>query len=323
MRKRKYILDSTSLQFLQHRPVWTDRLLRVSAGFGVSILIAFVYIFIFNHLFGSPKEKILNRQLDELKFNYVMLDRKMDKTQEVLADLRSTDNSTFRPILDLSSIPESMSEGGSGGTDKYSDLTGFDNSDMLIDTRSKFEDIKTQTNIQFNSFVELSKKATDWKNMWDCLPYFRPVDVIHRVGDGFHYRDKHPVLGIGKWHFGQDFPCPIGTKVYATGAGTVLLAASEGDGYGKKIIIDHGYGYRTLYGHLSRFNVKSGQKVKRGDLIGFSGTTGISSGPHLHYQIDLYGEHVNPLGYFTDDLTEEEYFKIVGLLHDSIEKAAN
>lgn len=320
MGKRKYILDSTSLQFLQHRPAWTDRLMRASVGFGISILIAFVYIFIFNHTFGSPKEKLLEKQLDEVKFRYTMLDRKMDKTREVLIDLRSTDNSRYRPILDLSSIPATMAEGGSGGTDKYGDLSGFENSDMLIATRAKFEDIKTQTNIQYNSFGELSTKAADWKNMWDHLPYFRPVDVVHRVGDGFHYRDHHPVLGIGKWHFGQDFPCPIGTKVYATGAGTVLLAASEGDGYGKKIMIDHGYGYRTLYGHLSGFNVKPGQTVKRGDLIGFSGTTGVSSGPHLHYQIDLYGEHVNPLGYFTNDMTEEEYFKVVGLLPDSTKK---
>lgn len=320
MPKRKYILDSSTLQFLQHRLAWTDRLLRASVGFGVSILIAFIYIFIFTRLFGSPKEAALNNQLDEIKFRYAMLERKMDKTKTVLADLRSTDNSSYRPILDLNQIPETMAEGGSGGIDKFSDLSGFDNSDLMIRTRSDFEDIKTQTSIQFNSFNELEEKAGKWKEMWENLPYFRPVDVVYRMGDGYHFREKHPVLGTPRWHFGQDFPCPKGTKVYATGGGKIIFAASEGDGYGKKIIIDHGYGYRTLYGHLSGYNVKPGDKVKRGDLIGFSGTSGLSSGPHLHYQIDLYGEHVNPLSYVSNDLTEEDYFKIIGVSIDSQDK---
>lgn len=320
MPKRKYVLDSSTLQFLQHRPAWTDRLLKASAGLGISILLSVVYIFIFTHLFGSPKVTVLNNQLEEVKFKYAMLERKMNNTQDVLADLRSTDNSSFRPVLDLNQIPETMAEGGSGGTDKYSFLTGFDNSDIMIAANAQLEDIKTQTNIQYNSFDELKDKATNWKEMWENLPYFRPVDVVYRMGDGFHFREKHPVLGTARWHFGQDFPCPPGTKVYATGGGKIIFAASEGDGYGKKIMIDHGYGYHTLYGHLSGYNVKQGQVVKRGDLIGFSGTTGISSGPHLHYQIDLYGEHVNPLAYISNDLTEEDYFKIIGVSIDSADK---
>ncbi len=320
MPKRKYILDSSTLQFLQHRPAWTDRLLRASIGFGISILVAVVYIFIFNRLFGSPKEKMLADKLEETKLEFALLEHRMDNASVMLKDLRSTDNSTYRPILDLESIPENMSQGGSGGTDKYSNLTGLDNSDMLISAATKFNNIKTQTNIQYNSFKELTADAADWKRMWENLPYFRPVDVVYRMGDGYHFREKHPVLGTPRWHFGQDFPCPPGTKVYATGGGTVKFAASEGDGYGKKIIIDHEYGYQTLYGHLSGFNVKPGQKVKRGDLIGYSGTTGISSGPHLHYQIDLYGEHVNPLSYITNDLTEEDYFKIIGVAINSSEK---
>lgn len=320
MPRKKYILDSSTLQFLQHRPAWTDNLLKASAGLGISILLAVVYIFIFTHLFGSPKETLLNSRIEETKFKYAMLERRMSNAQAVLADLRSTDNSSFRPVLDLEQIPETMDEGGSGGTDRYGNLSGFDYSDMMIDANTRLEDIKTQANIQYNSFNDLKDEATSWKEMWANLPYFRPVDVVYRMGDGFHFRDKHPVLGTSRWHFGQDFPCPSGTKVYATGGGRIMFAASEGDGYGKKIIIDHGYGYRTLYGHLSGYSVKQGQVVKRGDLIGFSGTTGISSGPHLHYQIDLYGEHVNPLAYVTNDLSEEEYFKIIGVSIDSADK---
>ncbi len=122
------------------------------------------------------------------------------------------------------------------------------------------------------------------------------------------------MLGSPRWHFGQDFCCPIGTEVHATGAGTVYYAGNQNDGFGIKVVIDHGYGYRSIYGHLSQVTVKRGQKVKRGDFIGLSGTTGISSGPHLHYQIDLYGSHVNPLWYFEDSLTEDEYFEMLEFL---------
>jgi murein DD-endopeptidase MepM/ murein hydrolase activator NlpD len=317
MPKKKYILDSTTLQFLQHKLAWSDKLVRVGAWFGISILLTLVYIFIFNHLFGSPKEKILNEQLAELKFKYSILDRRIENNQKILSDLRSTDNSSYRPVLDLPLIPETMSEGGSGGIDKYSNLTGFNYSDIMIASDSRLEDLKTQTNIQYNSFNELAVKAKDWKQMWDHLPYFRPVDMVQRVGDGFHFREKHPVLGIGRWHWGQDFPCPYGTKVYATGAGKVVFAGNDGDGFGNKIIINHGYGYTTIYGHLSAINTKAGVEVKRGEKIGLSGSTGISSGPHLHYQIELYGQPVNPLSYLSNELTEEEYFKILGVRIDS------
>ncbi|HPT11182.1 MAG TPA: M23 family metallopeptidase [Bacteroidales bacterium] len=317
MPKKKYILDSTTLQFLQHKLAWTDKLIRVAAFFGVSILLTFFYVFVFNHLFGSPKEKILNERLAELKFQYSLIDRRIENNRKILADLRSTDNSSYRPVLDLPLIPETSEEGGSGGVDKYGNLSGFDYSDLMVATDSKLEDLKTQTNIQYNSFNELTTKANDWKTMWDHLPYFRPVDMVQRVGDGYHFRDKHPVLGIGRWHFGQDFPCPSGTKVYATGGGKVVFAGNDGDGFGNKIIIDHGFGYKTIYGHLSRINIKAGDVVNRGDKIGLSGTTGISSGPHLHYQIELYGQPVNPLSYLSNELTEEEYFKILGVQIES------
>ena len=188
------------------------------------------------------------------------------------------------------------------------------NSDMMAHIRSKFNDLKTQTNIEYNSLTELTESAAEWKKMWEHLPYIRPVNVTSLLGDGMKFREKHPVLGSPRWHFGQDFRCPLGTEVYATGAGVVYYAGNDNDGFGIKVVIDHGYGYRTIYGHLSECRVKRGQKVTRGDFIGLSGNTGISSGPHLHYQIDLFGSHVNPLWYFTDNLSEDEYFMMLDFL---------
>lgn len=314
LKRKSYVFDKANLQFLQHRRRWSEKLIRFSVGFGLSVLIAVCYGFIFQRFFGSPKQDLLQQRLEEIKLNYTILERRIDFSSAMLADMRSSDNHSYRAILDLPLIPESMAEGGSGGIFRYGDLTGYVNTEMMVAVRSKLEDLRTQTNIQYNSLNELSDKAAEWKEMWAHLPYIRPVNVTMPLGDGVKFREHHPVLGSPRWHFGQDFRCPIGTEVYATGAGTVYFAGSEKDGFGLKVIIDHGYGYRSIYGHLSETRVKQGAKVTRGDLLAMSGNTGTSTGPHLHYQIDLFGEHVNPLWYFTDNLTEEEYFQMLEYL---------
>jgi len=315
--RKKYILDTANLQFLQHKPAWSEKLLRFAFYFGLSVLMALVYGFIFNRLFGSPKQELLTQQIEELKLKYSLIEREIDFSSEMIADLRASDNSSYRVVLDLPQIPFTIAEGGAGGTDRFRDLNGYTNSTMMIAIKSKFENLKTQTNIQYNSLSELTEKATDWKKMWEHLPYIRPVNVSIPLGEGIRFREVHPVLGTPRWHHGQDFRCPVGTPVYATGAGTVAFAGNEGDGYGNQVLLDHGYGYRTLYGHLSRWIVTSGQNVKRGDLLGYSGNTGLSSGPHLHYQIFLYGEVANPLNFFSNDLSEEEYFQMLDFLSSS------
>jgi murein DD-endopeptidase MepM/ murein hydrolase activator NlpD len=314
LKRKKYVFDKSNLQFLQHRRKWSEKLLRFLAVFALSVLLTFLYSIIFHHFFGYVKQERLSQQVEAIKLNYDLLERRIDHYSGVVADLRSSDNSSYRAILDLPQIPENISEGGAGGISRLSDLTGYINTGMMTDVRSKFENLKTETNIQYNSFNELSEKAEEWKVMWEHLPYIRPVEIDMPLGDGFKFREHHPVLGSPRWHFGQDFRCPVGTEVFATGAGTVYFAGNDHSDFGNNVIIDHGYGYRTIYGHLSECMVEKGQKVRRGDLIGLSGNTGLSSGPHLHYQIDLVGSHVNPLWYFQDDLTEEEYFRMLDFL---------
>lgn len=314
LKRKNFVFDAASLQFLQHRRNGSEKLLRFMLWFGLSVLMTVIYAFIFHRLFGSPKEELLSQKVDEIKLRYALLERKIDYSSALVSDLRSTDNYSYRAILDLPLIPDDISGGGAGGTNRLSDLTGYMNSEMMTEIKSKFNDLKTQTNIEYNSLTELTESAAEWKNMWAHLPYIRPVNVTLLLGDGMKFREKHPVLGSPRWHFGQDFRCPVGTEVHATGAGVVYYAGNHNDGFGIKVVIDHGYGYRTIYGHLSECRVKRGQKVIRGDFIGLSGNTGISSGPHLHYQIDLFGSHVNPLWYFTDKLTEDEYFMMLDFL---------
>jgi hypothetical protein len=314
LKRKKYVFDEANLQYMQHNRNLGEKVLRFTLWFTLSVLLTFMYSFIFHRIAGSPKQELLGKKIDEMKLSYSLLERKIDVSSALIADLRASDNFAYRPVLDLQLIPEDISEGGSGGTFKFGDLTGYTNSDLMISVRSKFEDLRTETNIQYNSLTELTEKAAEWKEMWAHLPYIRPVNVTMRLGDGLKFREVHPVLGSPRWHFGQDFRCPVGTDVYATGAGTVYFAGNEHDGFGNKVVIDHGYGYRTIYGHLSEFKVKRGDKVTRGDLIAISGNTGVTTGPHLHYQIDLFGEHVNPLWYFSDNLTEEEYFSMLNYL---------
>jgi murein DD-endopeptidase MepM/ murein hydrolase activator NlpD len=314
LKRRKYVFDAANLQYLQHKRKPGEKLLRFTLWFSLSVILTLFYSFVFHRIVGSPKQELLEKRIDEMKLSYSLLERKIDVSSALIADLRASDNYAYRPVLDLQLIPENISEGGSGGTFKFGDLTGYMNSDLMISVRSKFEDLRTETNIQYNSLTELTEKAADWKEMWAHLPYIRPVNVTMRLGDGLKFRDVHPVLGSPRWHFGQDFRCPVGTEVYATGAGVVYFAGNEHDGFGNKVVIDHGYGYRTIYGHLSEWKVKRGDKVTRGDLIAISGNTGVTTGPHLHYQIDLFGEHVNPLWYFSDNLSEEEYFRMLDYL---------
>jgi murein DD-endopeptidase MepM/ murein hydrolase activator NlpD len=314
LKRKKYVFDTANLQFMQHRRRWSEKLVRFSVFLVVSVLLTLLYSVIFHHYFGYPQQERLSQKIEEIKLKYDLLNRKVDRYSGLVADMRSDDNSSYRAILDLPVIPENISEGGAGGVFRFSELSGYMNTEMMTVMRSKLENLKTETTIQYNSFTELTEKAADWKQMWDHLPYIRPVNVSMPLGDGVKFREHHPVLGSPRWHFGQDFRCPLGTEVYATGAGTVYYAGNENDGFGIKVEIDHGYGYRTIYGHLSKYMVKRGQKVKRGDLIALSGDTGISSGPHLHYQIDLYGSHVNPLWYFDDNLTEGEYFQMLDYL---------
>jgi murein DD-endopeptidase MepM/ murein hydrolase activator NlpD len=221
LKRNKYIFDTSDLRFLQHKRKFGEKLIRFSIFFGASILLTVCYSFVFHRVAGYPNQEKLERKIEEIKLDYSLLERKIDYSSAVIADMRSSDNNTYRSILDLEEIPSDISEGGAGGTFRYGDLTGYANTDMMIGIRSKFEDLRTETNIQYNSLTSLTEAAADWKDMWAHLPYIRPVNVTMRLGDGMKFRERHPVWGSPRWHFGQDFCCPIGTEVYATGAGTV------------------------------------------------------------------------------------------------------
>jgi murein DD-endopeptidase MepM/ murein hydrolase activator NlpD len=252
--------------------------------------------------------------MENLKLHYSIIGRELDNSVTALKSFRLSDDRRYRPILDMDSIPESYRRAGYGGIDRFRDLTGYMNSDLLIAYRTKIEDIKNQANIQKESFKSIAEMTVEWKREVDHQPLISPVDVKYRLGDGFKFREIHPVLGTPRMHYGQDFAVPYGTDVYATGAGTIIESGWNSGGFGNYIMIDHGYGLQSTYGHLSQIKVSKGMNVKRGDLIGLSGNTGTSSGPHLHYQIDQFGEHKNPVNFFNNDISIDEYNEMIQAL---------
>jgi murein DD-endopeptidase MepM/ murein hydrolase activator NlpD len=215
----------------------------------------------------------------------------------------------------MDSVPSSYRNPGYGGIDRNRDLEGLTNSSLLISAHEKLASLVNMSKVQQESFLAVSDRIPEWQREQDHIPKICPVDVSITRGEGWMFRQKHPVTGKPQWHYGQDFNAPYGTEVVATGDGKVIYAGWSSDGYGNNVIIDHGYGYESIYGHLSKIEVPMGMNVKRGDLIGLSGNSGISSGPHLHYEVHENGDHQDALHFFSDDLTPQEYREMIQTLN--------
>jgi murein DD-endopeptidase MepM/ murein hydrolase activator NlpD len=256
---------------------------------------------------------MLLQQIDNMKLQYSLLGRQMDHSLAMLNSLALSDDKRYRPILEMKSLPEEYREGAVGGVERFSDLKGYKNSDLLISYMKKVEEIKNRTNVQKESFSFLEQRSIERQREINHYPAISPVNVKFSLGDGFRFRPVHPVYGMPRMHNGQDFEVPYGTEVYATGDGVVVEAGRNDGGFGIWIVIDHDYGLASIYGHLSQVRVVKGQNVKRGDLIGISGNTGASTGPHLHYQVEQQGHAINPSKYINidRDLDADEYNEMI------------
>jgi hypothetical protein len=314
MRHKKYILDLADLQYKRVRMPWKHKFIRGIAWIAGSIAISIFYLTIFENHFGSPKEMKLNQDIESLKLRYSMLNHEYEDTYRKVYYLKLSDERRYRPVLDMDSLPESIRRPGIGGVDRYRDIEGFSYSSVMISARQKVDALTNIARVQEESFNAIETARKEWEREQEFIPKICPVNPVIRRGDGWKFRAVHPVTGLPEWHRGQDFNAPYGTNVVATGNGTVTFAGNRNDGYGNYVMIDHGFGYQSLYGHLSKINVSLGLNIKRGDLIGLSGNTGSSSGPHLHYEIIINGQHVDALNFFSDDLTPEEYNDMITLL---------
>lgn len=256
----------------------------------------------------------LKYQLSEQEVQVELLKNKALAMQEQLDELAKMDDDVYREIFGADPISDDLRKAGTGGVDKYTALEQLKNGKDLSELHSKLDNMGAQYKVQEDSYNKLIKMAKNKSKMLASIPAIQPIPNknLRRIASGFGYR-LDPIYKTRKMHKGLDFSAPTGTKVYATGDAVVKRVKNRRWGYGKHIVLDHGYGYATLYGHLSRTNVRVGQKVKRGQLIGLVGSTGKSTGPHLHYEVHKNGSAVNPVGYFYNDLTSDQYEEILKL----------
>ncbi|OFY61223.1 MAG: peptidase M23 [Bacteroidetes bacterium GWF2_41_9] len=312
MLRPKYKFNPESLSFDKVRLGIKDILLRFLAYFIGSVIIAFVYWVIFAAFFDSPREKALEREIQQLTIQYDLINREMTDVEKVLEDLQKTEDNLYRTIFEAEPIPATFREGGTGGINRYVNLEGYSNSDLVIETASRLDKIRKRVYLQSKSFDELINLSHRKEEMLKSVPAILPIsnDDLTRTASGYGLR-IHPIYKITKFHSGMDFTAPADTEVYATGDGVISAVQSSQRGLGKNIIIDHGFGYSSIYAHLSNFNVRKGQKVKRGDVIGYVGNTGTSVANHLHYEIKLNGRNVDPVNYYFEDLTPAEYERMI------------
>lgn len=312
MPKAKYYFNTHSLKYEKVVVSFKKRLFQVlgwlaTAAVFSSVIIALAYKFL-----DSPKERQLKREISLMQFQYDLLQQRMERADRVLSQLEEHDDNIYRVIFEAEPIPSTVRQAGYGGVDKYKALEGFDNSELMIATTKKIDKLEKSLYVQSKSFDEVFELAKNKKELLASIPAIQPVanKDLTRIASGFGYR-IHPIYKTRIMHQGIDFTAPVGTEIYSTGNGTVGRVEYDGRGYGNNVIINHGYGYLTLYAHMSKVAVRQGQKINRGDVIGYVGNTGSSTGPHLHYEVIRNNNKINPINYFFNDLTAEQYEKVI------------
>ena len=267
---------------------------------------------------SSPKETILKNEIKVYEEQFTRINQDMELVNKVLDDIEKRDEDLYRAALYADKFPEELRRMGTGGSEKYAQFEELSNSELMIQTASNLDNLERRLNAQSLSFKELIDLAKKKEKLLASIPAIQPVrnGDLKRMASGYGWRID-PIYKTSKFHSGMDFTADVGTEVYVTGDGVIAALERNGWGYGNCIVVDHGFGYRTRYAHLSAFKVKPGQKVKRGDLIGLVGSTGKSTGPHLHYEVEKGRGKVNPIHYYHSDLSPEQYERLLKMSENS------
>ncbi|MEZ5018474.1 MAG: M23 family metallopeptidase [Flavipsychrobacter sp.] len=311
-RIRKYYYNTDTHRFEKLEVAWHVRLFRIIGFLSASIVSALIIVSIAYKFFPSPNEKELITEIEQLKEEYIGLQNQLNDMDKELHDLEYRDNDIYRTVFESEPIPDSIRIGK-----QYSAIDpsqyAYINSDKLIETIQHGVDaLRNRVKIQKSSYDTLEKMVQAKENMLKSIPAIQPVSNrnLKRVASGFGYRID-PIYKTPKLHTGLDFTAASGTPIYATGNGLVEEAVYDHSGYGRHVIINHGYGYKTLYAHMVKIKVRDGTRVRRGQIIGWVGSSGKSTGPHLHYEVIKNGKKINPINFFFNDLTSVEYERLV------------
>jgi murein DD-endopeptidase MepM/ murein hydrolase activator NlpD len=310
MSKVKYYYDPDTLSYRKIEPKKSRKYRNISLFLLGSFLFGLLGLTILlnTSFINTPKELSLQRDVRNYELQFELLNKKMEQVEQVLANIEDRDNNIYRLYFEANPIPNEQRKAGFGGVNRYKSLEGFNNSEMIIATTKRMDIIQKEMVVQSKSLDEITKLAAEKEKLLAAIPAIQPIsnEELTRMASGYGWRSD-PFTKARKMHWGMDFTSPKGTPIYATGDGVITRADSNSSGYGNHIRIDHGFGYVSLYAHLSKYNVTAGRHVKRGDLIGFVGSTGRSEAPHLHYEIFKDGERINPINFYYGSLTAEEF----------------
>ncbi|RIA08912.1 peptidase M23-like protein [Flavobacteriaceae bacterium MAR_2010_72] len=312
MSKVKYYYDSETLSYRKIERKKGTTITYAAVFLLASALFGFLFVFIASQFVKSPKERALARELQNMQLQYKLLNKRVDDAFAALENVEERDNGIYRLYFEANPIPEEQRRAGFGGINRYSKFEGYDNSKLIIESNKRLDVLQKAIVVQSRSLDEIALLAADKEKFLASIPAIQPInnENLTRMASGFGYRTD-PFTKVRKFHFGMDFTAPRGTPIYASGDGVVTRADNRAAGYGNHIVIDHGYGYESLYAHLYKYNVRDNQRVKRGDLIGFVGSTGRSEAPHLHYEIFKDGERINPINFYYGNLSAEEFSKLL------------
>lgn len=313
MSKVKYVYDPEKLAYRKIKPKKGRKFGYFALFLVASALFGFLcFVVLLNtSFFETPKDRMMAREIDNMKINYAILNRRIEVLNETMADLEDRDNNVYRTYFNSSPAEEQLRKGETPSKNRYKQLEGFNNSDLVINTSKRLDVLSQQMAFQSLSLDEIVKLAKGKEKLLAAIPAIQPVknEELRQMASGFGYRSD-PFTKVRKFHKGMDFTARTGTPIYATGDGVVEKADASLSGYGNHIEIRHGYGYKTLYAHLSKYKVRPGQRVKRGAIIGYVGSTGRSEAPHLHYEVYQNGKVVNPLNFYYGSISAKEYVLI-------------
>jgi murein DD-endopeptidase MepM/ murein hydrolase activator NlpD len=313
MKKVKYYYNPKTLRFERIERSLGSVALRVFGFLCATLVFAGLIVFGAFTFLDSPKDRYLKQEIARLRLEYDLMQQELDTLAYILEKLQDRDNNIYRVIFEAEPVSAGIRLSAIGGSERFKRLNNYENGPIIKRNLAQVEMIKRQLVAQSRSYDELARLIQEKEAMLQHIPAIQPVanDELSRIASGFGYR-IHPIYKTRKMHEGLDFTAPTGTPIYATGNGVVTKVGRE-QGYGNMVEIAHGYGYRTRYAHMHKFSCRVGQRVKRGEIIGVVGNTGLSTAPHLHYEVIKDGVKVDPINFFYNDLSDEEYALVIEL----------
>jgi len=312
MKKIKYYYNTHTLRYEKLVTPLRVKLLRFFGFIATALVTAFIIVALAFRFIPSPQAKIAEMRYDQVKQNYDELVSQAAMLQQEMALLEKRDNQVYRSIFEANPLPDSARAKLTEKKNEFQKITAINDEQLGNELAKTLNNISARINYQFASYNEIENLIKNQGQKLACIPAIQPVSNrdLDRIASGFGMRID-PVYGTAKMHKGLDFTAPQGTPIYATGNGTIEVAGQTGDGFGNHVLINHGYGYETLYGHMYKVKVKVGEKVKRGEVIGWVGSSGKSTGPHCHYEVHINGQEVDPVYFFYNDLTPEQFDRIL------------